>query len=296
MQRIIPHIWCDRVADEAAEFYVGALPDTRLLESTRYPTEGLLPFQTEFAGKTLVHTLEVGEQQLALINAGDEFTPNPAISFFLNFDPSRDAGAEAALQRTWEKLREGGRILMELGEYPFSPCYGWVQDRYGVSWQLILTDPAGDPRPFLITALMFSGPVQNRAGEATDHYLGLLPDSRPGHRVNYPEAQGEVTTDSVLFSDFQLYGQWFSAMDSGVPQPFTFTAGISLQINATDQAEIDRLWAGLSHDPEAEQCGWCWDRWGVSWQIIPENFAELMARPGSYEVLMGQGKIIIGEY
>ncbi|QGU07676.1 3-demethylubiquinone-9 3-methyltransferase [Corynebacterium occultum] len=296
MQRIIPNIWINRVADEAAEFYVNTLPGTRLLSSDKYPEEGLLDFQVEFAGKTLVNTLEIEGFQFVLINAGDEFTPNPAISFFLNFDPSQRSAARAELDQIWEKLKEDGTVLMELGEYPFSTHYGWVQDRYGVNWQLMLTDPAGEHRPFLIPSLMFCGAAQNQAAEATDHYLNLLPDSRLGTRVTYPEAQGPATTRAIMFSDFQLYGQWLAAMDSAVEQPFTFSAGVSLQINATDQAEIDRFWEGLSHVPEAEQCGWCQDRWGVSWQIVPENLGELMAKPGGYEVMLNQHKIIIDEY
>lgn len=296
MQRIIPNIWINRVADEAAEFYVNAIPTTKLVETLKYPSEGLLEFQADFAGKTLTKTLEIDGYQLVLINAGDEFRPNSSISFFLNFDPSMRPDARGDLDRTWEKLTTEGTVLMELGQHPFSPHYGWVQDKYGVSWQLMLTNPEGDPRPFILPNLMFAGPVQNQAAEAIDYYLSVLPNAALGNRVTYSEAEGPVTTDSVVFSEFQIDGEWLTAMDSGVEQPTTFNEGVSLQLNVRDQAELDRVWEALSVVPEAEICGWCKDRWGVSWQIIPENMNELMERPGAYEVMMSQKKIVISEF
>lgn len=295
MQTIVPHIWINRVADDAADFYLAALPDTAVVGRQTYPTEGLLDFQEEFAGQTLVVELEIAGYRMALINAGDEFAPTPAISFFLNFDPSERDDAHGELTRTWERLTEGGNVLMELGEYPFSPHYGWVRDRYGVSWQLMLTNPDGEPRPFVIPDLMFCGPAQNQAQEAVDLYLSVFPDAALGNRVHYDEAQGPVTTDSVIFSDFQIRGEWLSAMDSAVEQPFTFSPGVSLLFNARGQEEIDHLWNALSAVPAAEQCGWLQDRYGVSWQIVPDNLGELLERPGAYGRFMGMKRIVIDD-
>lgn len=298
MQTIVPHIWINRVADEAADFYVSALPDASVVEKETYPTEekDLLDFQKEFAGRTLAVELEVSGYRLVLINAGDEFAPTPAISFFLNFDPGERADAHEALTRTWEKLIVGGQVLMELGDYPFSPHYGWVMDKYGVNWQLMLTNPEGEPRPFIIPDLMFCGPAQNKAREAVDFYLSVFPDAELGDRAHYDRAEGSVTTDSVIFSDFQIRGGWLSAMDSAVEQPFTFSPGISLLVNTRDQAELDRIWNELSAVPEAEQCGWLQDKYGVSWQIVPHNLNELLKRPGAYGRFMEMKKIVIDEF
>ncbi|QGU04881.1 VOC family protein [Corynebacterium comes] len=295
MQTIIPHLWINRVGDDATDFYVSALPDTTVVQKWTYPPDDLLDFQREFGGQTLTVELDVAGYRLALINAGDEFTPTPAITFFLNFDPSQREDARGDLDRTWEKLCDGGQVLMDLGEYPFSPRYGWVQDKYGVSWQLMLTDPAGEPRPFVVPDLMFCGPVQNKAGEAVDFYLSVFPDAALGNRVHYDQPHGPATTDSVLFSEFQIRGEWLAAMDSAVEQPFTFTPGVSLLVNARGQEEIDRLWDALSAVPEAEQCGWLQDRYGVSWQIAPENLNELLERPGAFGRLMEMKKIVIDD-
>ena len=295
MHTIVPHIWINRVADDATDFYVSALPDAEVVEKATYPEEGLPDFQREFAGRTLAVELEVAGCPLALINAGGEFTPNPTISFFLNFDPSVRGDARGDLVRTWEKLSDGGRVLMELGDYPFSRLYGWVRDRYGVSWQLMLTDPAGDPRPFLIPDLMFCGPAQNRAQEAVDFYLSVFPGAELGSRVHYEQATGPATPESVIFSEFRIRDSWLTAMDSAVEQPFTFTPGVSLLFRARGQEEIDRLWDALSAVPEAEQCGWLQDRFGVSWQIVPDNLDDLLKRPGAYGRFLGMKKIVVDE-
>jgi len=297
-QKIVPSIWFDHDAEEAGQFYAAALPNTTSRVKARYPDE-VPEWQASFAGQPLVVEISIADLEVTLINAGDEFRPTPAISFLLNFDPLALGGVEAArvaLDATWAALSDGGKALMELGEYPFSPHYGWLEDRYGVSWQLMLTDPEGEPRPFAITQLMFSGAVQDKAREATELYVSLFDDAGFGSVVEYPQATGTAGAGSVMFGEFHIGGQWFSMMDSNVEHAFTFTPGFSLQALCRDQAEIDRLWEALSAVPEAEQCGWLVDRFGVSWQIVPENMDELMQRPGAYGHMMQMKKLVIEDF
>lgn len=291
MQRIIPNIWCNGTADEARDFYLEAFAGLGVseIDTVTYPTEGLLDFQEPMAGKTLTAEIAIDGFHIILINAGDELAPNPAINFFVNFDPSRMDDAAEKLDALWASLIDGGQVLMDLGEYDFSPHYGWVADRFGVNWQLILTDPEGDPRPTIVPQLMFCGAAQGRAKEATDYYLVEIGGER-GVAATYPDSE------EVVFSDFTLQGEWLAAMDSAVPQPFTFTGGVSLMLQAEGQEELDRFWSALSSDPAAEQCGWCKDKFGVSWQVVPANMDELMAKPGAYEKLMGMKKIVIDEF
>lgn len=302
-QRIVPHIWCDRNAEEAGAFYADAFEQADSAVESRYPSEGLLGFQRDFAGEPLTVSVTISDYRLMLINGGSEFAPNPSISFMLNFDPllfgGEETTARTSLDRLWERLSEGGVVLMPLGEYPFSAHYGWVQDRYGVSWQLMLTDPAGDPRPFVIPSLLFSAGVQNRAGEAVGHYLDVCSEfeggAELGAHVLYPEKQGPAEPGTVMFSDFRIGSQWFVAMDSGVEQPFTFSNGVSFEVSCGGQEEIDRLWEALSAVPEAEQCGWLVDRFGVSWQIVPEHLGELLQRPGAFARMLDMKRIIVDE-
>lgn len=298
-QKIVPNLWFDRNAGEAGDFYSAALPFTSARVAMRYPDE-VPDFQKGFEGEPVVVDLDVAGFHLTLINADGTFRPTPSISFMLNFDPLLFDGdadaARAALDKTWAALADGGQALMPLGEYPFSPHYGWVQDRYGVSWQLMLTDPSGDPRPFVITQIMFSGDAQNKAREATEFYLSLFDDAGLGTVVEYPEASGTAAAGSVMFGEFRIGEQWFSFMDSNVSHEFGFTPGVSLEVRCADQAEIDRLWDALSAVPEAEQCGWLADRYGVSWQIVPENMGELLAGPGGYQRMLGMKKLVIADF
>lgn len=300
MQRVIPNIWCNRNAEEVGRFYAGIFPEASSEIESRYPEDGLLDFQRDFAGEPLVVAVTIAGARLSLINAGDEFAPNPSISFMLNFDPLMFDGSEQAarnsLDTLWERLSDGGSVLMPLGEYAHSKHYGWIADRYGVNWQLMLTDPAGEPRTFLTPALMYCGPAQNKAAQAAEHYLATFADARAGQRVHYPVPTGPVTADSVMYSDFQIKGQWLIAMDSGVEQPFTFSCGVSLEVRCDDQDEIDRYWEALSAVPEAEQCGWLADFTGVSWQIVPADIDELMERPGAFEHLMAMKKLVIDDF
>lgn len=296
-QKIIPNIWFNENAEEATAFYIDAFGDGEITRTDYYPTENLPDFQKEFAGKPLTFEFRLKDMTFIAINAGPEFTPNPSLSFMVNFDPSRDEGAKEQLNNLWNKLIDGGTALMPLQEYPFSKWYGWVQDKYGVSWQLILTDPNGEPRPAIIPALLFGGAAQNRANEAIEYYTSVFSNARKGASFTYDEQTGPATPGSIMFADFMLENQWFVANDSGVEQPFTFNEGISLMVNCKDQAEIDELWSKLSHVPEAEQCGWCKDKFGVSWQIVPgNNMDELMKTPGAWQILLKQKKIIIAEY
>ncbi|RKW70857.1 VOC family protein [Galactobacter caseinivorans] len=300
MQKIIPNIWFNKNAEEAGQFYASAFPNATSSVGARYPETDLLDFQKDFAGQALVVNLEIEDYRLTFINAGPEFTPNPSISFMLNFDPVRFEGdadrARASLDQLWAALAEGGNVLMPLQEYPFSAHYGWVQDRYGVSWQLMLTDPAGEPRPFVIPSILFGSQAQNRAREAIEFYTSLFEDSRIGTLADYPAPTGPAQAGAVMFADFQLAGQWFAAMDNGAGEGFGFDCGVSLEVDCADQAEIDRFWEAMSAVPEAEQCGWLADKFGVSWQIVPANMDELMQRPDAFKHMMQMKKLVIADF
>ncbi len=293
MQRIVPNIWFDHNAAEAAEFYTAVFPDGRVVDTQYYPAEGLLDFQADMASKVLAVELELAGYRFIAINAGDEFPVNPSVSFFLNFDPSVDPQAREHLDDMWAALSDGGKALMPLQEYPFSPHYGWVQDRYGVSWQLMLASPEGEPRPFIVPSLMFGHTAQGRAQEAIEFYTTLL-GGQTGMVARYPDDAGPVA-GKVVYADFQVLDQWFAAMDAA-DQDFTFSPGVSLMLQCDDQAEIDRYWDQLSTVPEAEQCGWCADRFGLSWQVVPAAMNELMTRPDAYATLMDMKKIDIAAF
>lgn len=299
MKKITPNLWFDGNAKEAVEFYTSAFPGSKVNSTSYYPKsaeEGLVDFQLDMAGKELTIDFELGGAPFTAINADATFKFNPSVSFMVNFDPSRDEKAREHLDELWSKLIDGGETLMSLDEYPYSKRYGWVKDRYGLTWQLILTDPEGEPRPFIIPALMFSGENTNKAEEAINFYLSVFKDSKKGTEARYTEDTGPAKAGSLMFADYILEGQWFAAMDSGVEQNFTFNEAISFSIPCEDQAEIDYYWGKLSSVPQSEQCGWCKDQYGLSWQVVPKNIEELMKRPDAFANLMKMHKIVIADF
>ncbi|MBA2279395.1 VOC family protein [Candidatus Saccharibacteria bacterium] len=298
-QKITPNFWFDGNAKEAVEFYVSVFPGSKITSDSHYPDsqeEGLADFQVELAGKILTVDFNLAGHDFTAINAGSEFKPNSAISFMVNFDPAHDNQAREHLNEVWNKLIEGGEVLMALDQYPFSKHYGWVKDRFGFSWQLILTDPEGEERPCIIPSLMFGNGVVNHAREAIEFYTDVFPNSKVGTLAQYTEDTGPAKKDSLMFADFQLDGQWMAAMDSGVDQDFSFNEAISLSVACEDQAEIDQLWSKLSTVPESEQCGWCKDKYGVSWQIIPKNIGKLLQKPDAIKNMMQMKKIVITDF
>lgn len=298
-QKIVPNLWFNQIAKEAADFYISVFPNSGINSTAYYPgstKEGLADFQKDMAGKELLVDFHLGDAQFMAINAGPEFSFNQSISFMVNFDPSRDEQAAQHLDELWAKLLDGGEALMPLDVYPSSKRYGWVKDRYGLTWQLILTNPAGEPRPFIVPTLLFAGQNTNHAEEALNFYTSLFKNAKPGMVMRYTEATGPAKEGSLAFADFMLENQWFAAMDSGVDQTATFNEAVSFAVLCKDQDEIDYFWQQLSTVPEAEQCGWCKDTYGVSWQIVPENMGELMKRPDAYAHMMQMKKIVIADF
>jgi predicted 3-demethylubiquinone-9 3-methyltransferase (glyoxalase superfamily) len=275
MQNITPHLWFDKEAKEAAAFYVEAFGSGSKIKnvSTLHDTP---------SGDVDTVAFQLLGFDFMAISAGPLFKFNPSISFFVNFDPSRDDSAKEHLDALWKNLSEGGTPLMPLQEYPFSKWYGWIEDKYGISWQLMLTSPEGDPRPNIIPAMMFVGDNTGKAEEATDLYISIFKDAERGQLARYPAGMEPDKESTIMFTDFMLLGQWFAAMDSGRMHDFNFNEAISLMVYCDNQEEIDYYWEKLSAVPEAEQCGWLKDKYGVSWQIVPKDMDDMMAK-GSEE-------------
>jgi predicted 3-demethylubiquinone-9 3-methyltransferase (glyoxalase superfamily) len=268
MQKITPHLWFDNEAREAAEFYTSLFPNSKVTNiTTLHDTP---------SGDSDIVSFELAGQSFMAISAGPLFKFNPSVSFFVNFDPSRDQDARNNLDALWEKLSEGGMALMPLDKYPFSERFGWVQDKYGLSWQLILSDPDGEARPFIVPSLMFVGEVAGRAEEAIHHYLSVFKNSRMGTIARYGPEQETDPEGTVMFADFMLDGQWFAAMDSAYTHQFAFNEAISFLVDCDTQEEINYYWERLSAVPEAEQCGWLKDQFGVSWQISSSALQEML--------------------
>ncbi|MBN1604522.1 MAG: VOC family protein [Chitinispirillaceae bacterium] len=294
MQKIVPNLWYNGNAKEAVDFYVSVFPDAKVIATSYYPKskeEGLADFQLNMAGRVLSIDFEIMWFRFVAINAGPEFTPNPSISFFITLDSKEEIDA------LWGKLSGGGNPLMTPGKYPFSEYYGWVQDKYNVSWQLILNNPTGDWRPKVIPSLLFTQDKNGKAEAAVTFYTFVFKNAKNGLLVRRTEDDPVAKAGTLMFGDFAIENTWIAAIDGGQGHEFTFNEGVSLLIACKGQDEIDYYWEKLTEDGGEESiCGWLKDKYGVSWQVAPANMEELMKKPDAFKIMMQQKKIIIAEY
>ena len=286
-QKIIPHLWFDGAAEDAAELYTSLLPGSAIGTVSRYGKAGF-EVHGQPEGTAMNVEFHIGGQPMLALNGGPRFRPTPAVSYFLNFEE------RAALDHAWQTLCKGGQIRMPLDAYPWSPRYGWVEDRWGVSWQLALGEPAQTGGQAMTPMLLFTGAQAGQAEAALAHYTGLFPESGIEGILRH-DGTGDDPAGTVMHAQFRLAGQTFMAGDSALVHDFTFSEANSFVVFCDDQAEIDHYWHALSAVPGAERCGWLKDRFGVSWQILPRNLPDLLAAPDPkvIETFLEMGRIDI---
>jgi len=251
---IYPCLWFDGQAKEAATFYCSTFNDSKIT-----------------AENPMVVTFESSGQKFMCLNGGPMFKLNPSISFFVNCQ------TEAELEKIWNALSDGGSALMPLDKYPWSEKYGWVQDKFGVNWQISLGKFEDVGQKFT-PALMFTGNVHGKAEPAINFYSSIFKNSSTLGIARYEESDPDVT-GTVKHAQFKLEKNVFMAMDSGYEHGFTFNEALSFVVECETQAEIDYYWNKLTEGGEESQCGWLKDQYGVWWQIVPSILGELMSNP-----------------
>ena len=165
---------------------------------------------------------------------------------------------------------------MPLGAYPFSKRYVWLEDRFGLNWQLCYFE-TDEIQQKIRPVLLFSSDVCGRAEEALAFYAGIFPGTMPGYVNHYLPGEAPDARAKTNYAECTLLGLQFVAMDHGVGGDEVFNEAFSFMVLCEDQAEIDYYWDKLSFVPEAEQCGWVKDKFGLSWQIVPKSMSELLA-------------------
>lgn len=251
---IYPCIWFDNQGAEAAEFYCEVFHDTKIKSRT-----------------AMVTTFSIKGKQFMALDGGPIFKPNPSISFFVICE------SEEEINHSWTKLSESGKALMPLNTYPWSERYGWIQDKYGVSWQLSL-GLSGQEKADIFPALMFTGEQNGNAEKAINFYTSLFPDSSIDLIARYEPGEGDIE-GHIKHAQFHINGYKMAAMDSALSHGFNFNEGVSIVINCDTQKEIDFYWLNLIEGGKESMCGWCQDAFGVWWQIVPAPLEKWMRDP-----------------
>jgi predicted 3-demethylubiquinone-9 3-methyltransferase (glyoxalase superfamily) len=269
MQKIIPHLWFDKEAVEAAQWYISLFEDSRIINIATIPDTP--------SGDCEIIDFQLANLRFSAISAGPYFKFNPSISLMVACSTLEE------VDRLHRDLSSDGSELMPLGEYPFSKRYAWVQDRYGLNWQLMLVDNIEEHQKITPT-LLFSGAACGKAEEAIEYYVSIFEESNKGFINHYAAGEAMDTRAKINYAEFNILGTKFIAMDHGFGADFTFNEAFSLMVLCDNQEEIDRCWDELSFVPEAEQCGWLKDQFGLSWQITPANMNDVLMKGTKEEV------------
>jgi predicted 3-demethylubiquinone-9 3-methyltransferase (glyoxalase superfamily) len=251
---IYPCLWFDGNAKAAAEFYCSIFNHSKIINDNQ-----------------MVVRFEIEDKLVMALNGGPMFKINPSISLFVTCE------TEEEIETIWNKLIEGGSAMMHLDQYPWSKKYGWVVDKFGMTWQLILGElPASGQK--IIPCFLFVGEQFGKAQEAIKQYTSIFPNSEI-RRLEISGAGEPQPEGSLKFGDFTLQNELFAAMDGLGEHQFQFSEGVSLVVECETQDEIDAYWNKLTEGGSESQCGWLKDKFGVSWQVVPSILSELMSDP-----------------
>lgn len=261
MKKITTHLWFDKEAKEAAVFYTSVFKDSKIKSKA--------VLNDTPSGSVDIVDIDLMGQEFTLISAGPLFKFTPAVSFLVACDTKEE------VDRLWGEFSKEGKALMELDSYPFSERYGWIQDKYGLSWQVMFMGDR-EVKQSITPTLMFVGDVCGKAEEAMNFYTSIFDDLRVGDIMRYEKGEEPDKEGTIKHAGFTLSGQEFAAMDSAHKYDFSFNEAISFMVHCKDQEEIDYFWEKLSAVPESEQCGWLKDKYGLSWQIVPDEMNKML--------------------
>ncbi len=270
MQKITPFLWFDSQTEEAMHFYTSIFANSKIDTIKRYPDGPLEGPMKEFEGKVLTGVFELEGQRFMALDGGPIFKFNPAVSFMVNYETAEQ------VETIFNKLIEGGTALMPLQKYPFSELYGWLSDKYGVSWQISI----GVSPQKITSSFMFVGEQFGKAEEAINFYTSIFKNASIATIARYEAGEPDVE-GKVKYASFTLEGQQFAAMESSLGHQFESNGAISHYIECENQEEVDYYWEKLSAggNPAAQQCGWLQDKYGYSWQVIPTALPQLLGDP-----------------
>lgn len=262
-------LWYNDQAEEAAQFYTAIFPHSRIGDITRFGAAGY-EIHKRPAGSVMTVEFNLCNLKFLGLNGGPVFKFNPSISYFVVCETAEETDA------TWQQLAEGGMVMMALDQYDWSEKYGWVMDKYGLSWQVSQGKLADTNGQKITPSFLFTGKQAGRAEEAIHLYASIFDNAAiRGILRNGPGEQDPE--GSVKHAQFTIAGQDFMVMDSFAEHRFAFNEANSIIIPCTSQADIDYYWNALTKDGgEESMCGWLKDKFGISWQVEPVQLSQML--------------------
>lgn len=250
---IYPCLWFDGTSQAAAEFYCSLFKNSNIISNN-----------------PIVSIFELDGNRIMGLNGGPKYTINPSISFFVTCSTIEETNA------LWGKLVEGGKAMMQIDKYPWSERYGWLQDKFGMTWQISVVNSSED-KPQIRPSMLFTGKQFGRGEEAINFYSKVFSNVSTNVLMHY-EA-GDANAGKLMYSEFNIDKRSMIAMDGPGEHAYTFNEGVSFVVTCENQQEIDHYWNEFTNGGEESMCGWCKDKFGVSWQIVPHNIGNLLSDP-----------------
>lgn len=241
--RIVPCVCLGPDIITAVRFYCETFSNTKIKHQTKSET-----------------VFEIGDFTIMSIESSFAKRPNATMSFYVICE------TEHEINTIWEKLADNGNILLPFETYPWSTKYGWVEDKYGVSWQLSL-GKISDIDQKITPMLMYSGSQYGKAEEAIEFYTAIFKKSGIQTLLRY-QGRAEFQNGKISHGKFSLLGKNLAAMDSPISQDLSFSKGNSIVVNCETQVEVDYYWSMLTDHDVKSRSGWLKDRFGLSWQIV----------------------------
>jgi len=258
MSDLHPCLWFDNQAEAAARFYTSLFKNSKMGKVSHYGDWSTQVTELK-PGSVLTASFEILGLPVTALNGGPIFKHTPAFSFFVWCETDEE------IEGLWKKLILGGNIRMGMDKYPWADKYGWTSDKYGVEWQLMKAEQKQEIAP----ALLFVDKLFGKGQEAIDLYTSHFKNSK------VEALSKDAETGVIEHGVFTLDGRKFVLMEGPGTHGYSFTEAFSIIVHCKTQEECDRHTNALSNVPEAEQCGWLKDKFGVSWQVVPYELEKL---------------------
>ncbi len=256
-EKIYPCLWFDGQAKNAAEYYCSIFTGSKIVSEN-----------------PMVVIFELFGNKIMALNGGPNFKLNASISMFFKTD------SEAECDLIWNKLITDGAALIPYNQYPWAAKYGWLKDKYGLTWQIMLSEETS-----LMPSLLFSETNLGNAKPAIEFYSKIFENSAILKLNSYD--QNTPFAGNINYSETSLNNYKIVAMDGPGAEYHRFNEAFSFVINCENQNEIDFYWDNLIINGGKESnCGWCCDKFGVWWQVIPAILGKLMANPNKSKAVM----------
>jgi predicted 3-demethylubiquinone-9 3-methyltransferase (glyoxalase superfamily) len=268
--KITPCLWFEYSAKEAVEFYCETFRNSFIIESS------------ELSVKFSLNNIE-----FVALNKSPNSTINDTISF------SVYCGGEWEIERLYSVFSQGGEVIMPLGPYPFARKYAWVKDKFGVSWQLDV-DPINNPQN-IVPSVMFVNDHAPKLKEAINFYHGIFPKPMMLFEVAYPP-EIHMPEGCLRFAQHKLNGYIFNFMSNHERQESESNESVSFTVWCKDQEDINHYWNALnSKASKIGKFGWLQDKYGLWWQILPNNLGALLKDKENLQKLMQMEKINLAD-